>query len=206
MQILSKEPLKETAEESAPRGRGRPRDEVARSRILDAALLTLEDLGFASATCDAIAERAGASKATIYRWWPNKSAVMLEALREAVAQEIPFPNTGDLHQDIRLQLHNFRKLLASSRGCAVKAFVAAAQNDPEAAEAFRSVWVAPRRAAATGTLETYRGTSMRPDVNLDLVLDFMYGPFYYRLLTGLAPLSSDYVDELANLVLASITQ
>lgn len=206
MPILSKEQLKETSEESTPRGRGRPRDEVARSRILDAALLVLEELGFANATCDAIAERAGASKATIYRWWANKSAVMLEAMREAVAQEIPFPDTGDLHQDIRLQLHNFRKLLTGRRGCTIKAFVAASQNDPEVAEAFRSVWVLPRRVAATRTLEGYRGTSLRADVNLDLVMDVMYGPFYYRLFTGLAPLTTEYVDELADLVLASIAQ
>ncbi len=205
MPALSKESIKENNEESAPRGRGRPRDEVARSRILEAALSTLESLGFANATCDAIAERAGASKATIYRWWPNKSAVLLEALREAVAQEIPFPNTGDLHQDIRLQLHNFRRLLVGRRGCSMKAFVAAAQNDPEVAEAFHSFWVRPRRTAAIATLETYRGTSLRSDVNLDLVMDVMYGPFYYRLLTGLGPFSSEHVDQLADMVLASIT-
>jgi AcrR family transcriptional regulator len=199
-----KEQLKEATEELTTRGRGRPRDEVARSRILEAGLQTLEELGFAGATCDAIAERAGASKATIYRWWPNKSAVILEALREAVAQELPFPDTGDLHQDIRLQLHNFRKLLTGPRGGAMKAFVAAAQSDAEVAEAFRSVWVLPRRAAATRTLERYRGISLRADVNLDLVMDIMYGPLYYRLLTGVAPISCKYINELADSVLFCI--
>jgi AcrR family transcriptional regulator len=204
---LPKEPPKEAIviEESAPRGRGRPRDEVARSRILESALLTLEDLGFAGATCDAIAERAGASKATIYRWWPNKSAVILEALRETVAQELPFPDTGDLHQDIRLQLHNFRKLLNGPRGGAMKAFIAAAQSDAEVAEAFRSVWVLPRRAAATRTLERYRGISLRANVNLDLVMDIMYGPLYYRLLIGHAPISCQYINDLADSVLSSIS-
>jgi AcrR family transcriptional regulator len=201
---LPKEPPKDTTEELATRGRGRPRDEVARSRILEAGLQALEELGFAGATCDAIAERAGASKATIYRWWPNKSAVILEALRETVAQELPFPDTGDLHQDIRLQLHNFRKLLNGPRGGAMKAFVAAAQSDAEVAEAFRSVWVLPRRAAATRTLERYRGTSLRADVNLDLVMDIMYGPLYYRLLTGVAPISCKYINELADSVLFCI--
>jgi AcrR family transcriptional regulator len=193
-------------EESAPRGRGRPRDEEARSRILASALAVLEEHGYSNATCDAIAEGAGASKATIYRWWPNKSAVMLEAMRDAVAEEIPFPDTGDLEQDIRVQLHNFRKLLTGRRSCTMKAFVAAAQNDPDVAAAFRSIWMQPRRAAAIKTLERYRGTSLRADVNLDLLIDVMYSPFYYRLLTGLGSLTTDYVDELANLVLSCIKQ
>ncbi len=90
--------LKVHSGETAPRGRGRPRDEVARSRILEAALEVLELHGFSNATCDAIAERAGASKATIYRWWPNKAAVLIEALREAVALELPFPDTGDVRK------------------------------------------------------------------------------------------------------------
>jgi AcrR family transcriptional regulator len=64
----------------------------------------LEEFGFANTTADRIAERAGTGKATLYRWWPNKTAVMIEALREAVAQELPLPDTGDLYEDIRLQL------------------------------------------------------------------------------------------------------
>ena len=96
----------------------------------------LEELGYANTSTDAIAERAGASKSTIYRWWPNKAAVLLEALREAVAIELPFPDTGDLRKDIRLQLRNFVKLLNAPRGRCLKAFITAAQNDPDVSEAF----------------------------------------------------------------------
>lgn len=198
--------LKETAEEATPRGRGRPRDEEARARILAAALEVLEDQGFVNATTDAIAERAGASKATIYRWWPNKAAVLIEALREAVAQELPFPDTGSLGNDIRLQLRNFIKLLTGRRGRIFKAFVAASQSDPEVSEAFRSLWVRPRRVSAKGSLERYRGFALRQDVDLDLLMDVLYGPLYYRLLVGHAPLTEKYVDALAALVLRSIAK
>ena len=133
------------ADDELLRGRGRPRDEDARSRILQASLEALEELGYPGITCDAIAERAGASKSTIYRWWPHKEAVMLEALRESVAQELPFPNTGSLKQDIRIQLHNFVKLLTGPRGRVFKGMIAAAQSDPKVAEAFCSIWVSPRR-------------------------------------------------------------
>jgi AcrR family transcriptional regulator len=198
--------LKETAEELVPRGRGRPRDEEARARILAAALAVLEEQGFANATTDAIAERAGASKATIYRWWPNKAAVLVEALREAVAQELPFPDTGSLQADIRVQLRNFIKLLTGRRGRIFKAFVAAAQSDPEVSEAFRSVWVRPRRIDAKAGLQRHRGRALREDIDLDLLLDILYGPLYYRLLVGHAPLTEKYVDALADLALRSIVK
>lgn len=193
-------------EEITPRGRGRPRDEIARSRILEAALKVLEQEGFSNATCDEIAERAGASKATIYRWWPNKAAVLIEALREAVAQELPFPNTGDLRQDIRLQLRNFVKLLTGRRSRIFKAFVAAAQNDPEVARAFETVWRTPRRTTAKAGLELHRGRQLREDVDLDLVMDMMYGPLYYGLLVGRASLSEKYTDALADLITAAISK
>ena len=193
--------IKESNEECV-RGRGRPRDEVARGRILEAALELLEELGFASATTDAIAERAGASKATIYRWWPNKAAVLLEALREAVAQELPFPDTGDLREDIRVQLENFVKLLTGRRGRIFKAFIAAAQSDPEVASAFLSVWIQPRRAKTKVVLERHRQSGrLRADLDLDLVLDLLYGPLYFRLLAGHGELTTAYADSIAELAL-----
>jgi AcrR family transcriptional regulator len=186
------------------RGRGRPRDEVARKRILQAALELLETHAFGEITTEAIAERAGASKATIYRWWPNKAAVLIEALREAVAEESPFPHTGELHQDLRLQLHNFLKLLTGRRGRIFKAFIAAAQNDPEIAKTFRTTWIAPRRADAKASLERYRGGPLRHDTDLELVMDVLYGPLYFRLLAGHGPLSAAYTDALVDLVMKGL--
>lgn len=184
--------------------RGRPRDEVARKRILEAALELVEAQGFANTTTDAIAERAGASKATIYRWWPNKAAVLIEALREAVAQETPFPKTGTLREDIRMQLRNFVKLLTGRRGRIFKAFVAAAQNDPEVAETFRRVWMGPRRTAAKAALERHRGRELRDDADLELLMDALYGPVYFLLLAGHRALTEKFADSLALVVLEGI--
>jgi AcrR family transcriptional regulator len=191
-------------DETLVRGRGRPRDEVARARILEAALELLEESPFADITTDAIAERAGASKATIYRWWPNKAAVLIEALREEVAHELPFPDTGNLREDVRLQLRNFVKLLTGRRGRIFKAFIAAAQSDPEVARTFEQVWRTPRRATAKAGFERRRGTCVRDDVNLDLVLDVLYGPLYYRVLVGHGPLSEKYTDALADFIVNAI--
>jgi AcrR family transcriptional regulator len=190
-------------DDEALRGRGRPRDEDARARILQASLEALEKLGYPGVTCDAIAELAGASKSTIYRWWPHKEAVMLEALREAVAQELPFPNTGSLREDIRIQLHNFVGLLNSARGRVFKGIIAAAQSDPKVSEAFCNIWVAPRRKSALSGIERYK-SQLKPGVDLGLVLDSLYGPMYYRLLIGHEPLTIEFADQVTELVLAGM--
>jgi len=179
------------------RGRGRPRSEVSRQRILDAALETLEISGFTNSTTDLIAERAGASKATIYRWWPTKASLLAEALREAVAHEMPFPETGDLATDIELQLQNFIGLLNGRLGRAFKAFVGAAQSDPEVAAAFLEEWVKPRRKEAKTVLEHYQvNGQIAADVDLDLVLDLLYGPLYFRLLSGYGALTPEYAKQI----------
>src|SRR3954451_25395330 len=118
-------------ETSTIRGRGRPRSEVSRQRILDAALETLQISGFNYSTTDSIAERAGASKATIYRWWPTKASLLAEALREAVAEEVPFPETGDLATDIELQLQNCIRLRNARLGREFKALSEPEKRDPE---------------------------------------------------------------------------
>jgi AcrR family transcriptional regulator len=198
--------LKGTSEEALfQRGRGRPRDEVARTRILGAALEVLQEVGYPNTTTDAIAERAGASKATIYRWWANKAAVVIEALRKQVDREAPFPDTGDLASDIHQQLQNFVHFLTGWRGRVFKAFMAAAQNDPAFAESFRADWILPRRAEAKAIFERHREHGrLRKDVDLELLLDAMYGPIYFRLLAGHAPLDSEFARAVGDLTLRSL--
>lgn len=190
------------SETSTNRGRGRPRSEVSRQRILDAALETLQTSGFNYSTTDLIAERAGASKATIYRWWPSKASLLAEALREAVAHDVPFPETGDLATDIELQLQNFISLLNGRLGRIFKAFVGAAQSDPEVAAAFLEDWVRPRRKEARTVLERYQLNGQIPtEVDLDLVLDLLYGPLYFRLLSGYGTLTPEYAKQITKFAL-----
>jgi AcrR family transcriptional regulator len=193
------------SEEVTTRGRGRPRDECVRKRILDGALELLEQVGFANATVEGIAERAGASKATVYRWWPNKAAVFIEAFREAVAPELPFADSGSFRDDVCTQMKNFTRMLMGRRGRILAAFIAAAQGDPEVAEALRSLWIAPRRHDAKLALDRNRKRGeLRDDIDLDLVLDLIYGPLYYRLLLGHGPLSQDYAETMAELALEGL--
>jgi AcrR family transcriptional regulator len=183
---------------------GRPRDESARQRILDAALELVEEAGFAQVTTCAIAERAGVGKATVYRWWPNKAAVLIEAFREAVAPEVPFVDTGSFEADIRLQVEKFARMLIGPKGRMLAAILAAAQNDSDVAAALADYWIGPRRAEARAAMERkQQWKECAGDIDTGLLLDMLYGPLYFRLLTGL-PLSPEYADEVADFVLHAL--
>ena len=191
--------------EKRARGRGRPRDEAARQRILKAALDLMEETAFAQVTAEAIAERAGTSKATVYRWWPNKAAVVIEAFREAVAPELPLRDTGSLREDLTTQVKNFARVLSGPGGRMLRSFVVAARSDPDVAAAFRSIWSDPRRAAAREILRRKQARGqLRKGADLDLVLDSLYGPLYYRFLVKNEPPSQKYAEALVGLVIQGL--
>lgn len=186
---------------------GRPRDEEVRKRLLTAASDLLEEVGFGSITVDLIAERAGASKATVYRWWPNKASVLIEAFRDAVSPDFPFSDTGSLSRDVRNQLRRFAKFLQTGRGKLLAAVVVGAQRDRELAAALRDYWIAPLRKRGTAVLDGYRKRGELPrDIDLDMVQDMMYAPLYYNLLTGYSPISEKYAEMLTEALLKGLQQ
>jgi AcrR family transcriptional regulator len=187
------------------RGRGRPRDEDARRRILRAALDLMNETAFAQVTAEAIAEHAGTSKATVYRWWPNKAAVVIEAFREAITPELPLRDTGSLRDDLTAQARNFARVLAGQGGRMLRSFIVAARSDPEVAAAYRSIWSDPRRAEAKEMLRRRQAAGqLRQDADLDLVLDSLYGPLYYRFLVKNEPPSQRYAEALAEMVIRGL--
>lgn len=188
------------------KGPGRPRDEEVRKRILDSAAHLLEERCFDEITVDAIAEHSGAGKATVYRWWPNKAAVLIEAFRERIASELPFPDTGDFRQDVRQQLQNFTEIIYwGRRGNVFRSFIAGAQADPEIAKAFREIWIRPRRAEARKLFERYIADGIaRADLDPDLAVEMVFSPLYYRLLTGWGEITGKYLDNLIDSLLPAL--
>jgi len=188
-----------------PRGRGRPRDQAVRRRILQAALDLMGETAFAQVSVEAIAARASASKATVYRWWPNKAALVIEAFREAVAPELPLRDTGSLRRDLTMQAQNFARVLSGRGGRMLRSFLVAARCDPEVAEAYRSIWSDPRRAEAKQILRQKQvNGQLRKDADLDLVLDCLYGPLYYRFLVKDELPSQKYAESLARSVIEGL--
>src|ERR671914_364061 len=146
--------MKQTAKNDPPaRPPGRPRSERAHRAILQAANDLLESEGFAAVTMEAIAERAGVSKATVYRWWPNRAAVVMDGFLSIVSSEVPFPHTGRAREDIRIHMRRLSEAFSGKIGRTVAALIAEGQSDPELAEALRSRWLSVRRAQGRGGVE-----------------------------------------------------
>jgi AcrR family transcriptional regulator len=156
-------------------------------------------------TMEAIAERAGVSKATIYRWWPNRAAVVMDGFLSTVSSEVPFPHTGHAREDIRLHMRRLTDAFGGRIGRTVAALLAEGQADPELAEALRSRWLLVRRAEAREILELgiERG-ELREGLDPEVAVDVLYGPIYYRLLVGHAPLDDDFADALADHTFAGL--
>jgi len=188
-----------------PRPSGRPRSERARRAILKAANELLESEGFVAVTMEAIAERAGVSKATVYRWWPNRAAVVMDGFLSTVSSEVPFPHTGHAREDMRIHMRRLTEAFDGKIGRTVAALIAEGQANPELAEALRSRWLSVRRAEAREILEfgIDRG-ELREDLDLEVAVDVLYGPIYYRMLVGHAPLDDDFADALADHVFAGL--
>src|SRR5580693_9550288 len=187
--------------------RGRPRSERARQAILEAASELLLARGLSAVSMDAVAERAGGSKATIYRWWPTKETLALDALyNEWAAVQPRTRSTGTLRGDLLGLLRPWVRL-ASSRpyGRVIGALVTEAQTDPEFAEIYLSRFVEPRREQARVIFRAAIERGEIPaDTKIEVAVDMLYGPLYHRLLHGHAPLNERFVRDVVDTTLNGI--
>jgi len=177
---------------------GRPRSEPKRQAILDATLVLIDTLGFTGVSVDRIAEHAGVGKATIYRWWPNKAAITMDAIFTIVDPATPDPKTGSARRDLATHLRHMIRIFRDARtGPMIASVLAQAQNDQElAAEVYARVQ-GPRREGAKRILDDgiARG-ELRTDLDREAVLDAIYGPLYYRFLVTQQPMSRRYADTV----------
>src|SRR5215469_7124117 len=181
---------------------GRPRSEHARQAILRSTMNLLQDTGFDDLTIEAIAADAGVGKATVYRWWPNKGALVVDAFASRTESKLHFPDTGSVYRDVSFQMRRAVAIFRSPQGRIVAALLGAGQSDPELLEAFRARFLRPRRQEAYKTLlcGVDRGELPR-GLDLDLVLDILYGAIYMRFMIRHDELSAEYVNEVCELVL-----
>ncbi len=187
------------------RRRGRPRSERAQAAILHASAELILDHGLGDVSMDTIAERAGVSKATIYRWWPTKEALALDALY--AEWEPPEPtDTGTLRGDLLdLLLPWVRLVRARPYGRVIGTFITKARSDPGFAAEYVSRVVEPRRDAARAlfTRAVQRG-EIPAGTRVEVVLDLLYGALYHRLLHGHLPLTDGFVADVVDLALDGV--
>jgi AcrR family transcriptional regulator len=185
---------------------GRPRSEQARQAILSSTLKLLQRIGFPELTIEAIAADAGVGKATVYRWWPSKGALVVDAFASSAEHKLHFPDTGSVFQDMSLQMNQFLGILRTRRGRIVAELLGAGQSNPELLAAFRERFLRPRRQEAYKTLRRGidRGELPR-NLDLDLVLDILYGAIYMRFLIRHDELSESYVRAVCRTVLGNVS-
>jgi AcrR family transcriptional regulator len=191
----------------ARRGRGRPRSEQARLAILDAMIDLLLEHGLTGASMDDVAERAGVSKATIYRWWPTKETLALEALYHSWADvELQQPDTGSIRGDLLALLRPWvRRLRARPYGRLIAALVTEAQTDPAFENEYQARFVEPRREQGRAAFARAVARAEIPrDTDVEVALDLLYGPLYHRLLHRHAPLTDRFVAQVVDAVLRGI--
>jgi AcrR family transcriptional regulator len=180
---------------------GRRRSERSHQSVLAATMALLEEVGYLALTLEAVAAKAGVSRATIYRWWPSKAILVIEALDGVIPTLVPV-FTGDTRADVRTVvqaiLDNYIRT-PFGLNLAVLAFDAA--GDPEATARLIDMF-GPRRAADASVVLTAASRGDLPhDVDVHLVLDIVMGTLIFRALIGVTP-DDHLVDQLTDLLVA----
>jgi AcrR family transcriptional regulator len=185
---------------------GRPRSERAHRAILQAAADLLLDEGSTNVSMDTVAERAGVSKATIYRWWPSKERLALDALLDWAATGSSPRDTGTLRGDLLALVRPWvREIRRRPFARVIAALLTEAQSDPAFAEDYRRHFVEQRRAPMRTAFDRAIARGEVPaDLDVEIAVDLIYGPVYHRLLHGHAPLSDRFATSVIELALSGI--
>jgi len=194
-------------ERGLKRGRGRrPAAEVLRD-VLEAAGELLFGEGMAAFTIEKVAQRSGASKMTIYKWWRSKGALALDGYFHRVEPDLRFPDTGDIETDLRTQLHAFRHVVNDTpAGRVIAELIGQAQSDPDLKVAYLQRYSSPRRAMAVAALDRARQRGqLRATLDPESVVDQLWGACYHRLLLPDQPLTDQFVDALIDNLFGGIT-
>ena len=190
-------------EEAAPeRPRGRPRSAIADQAIRDAAVDLFAERGFDGFSVEDVAEHAGVSKATVYRRYPSKVDLVVEAGSCLADEEVSFPDTGNLRDDVRgLARSLVQKFRNSPAGRVMPAMTFERRRNPELDDRFRS-FLADRKARTREVLQ--RGVErgeLPPDTDVTLMGSMLVGPIFHRLMITQEPLSEAFVDALVDALL-----
>lgn len=177
--------------------RGRPRNVETEKSILTASYDLLLENGFGAVTVEKIADRAKVSKATIYKWWYNKAAVVMDGFLSSAADRLPVPDTGSVFDDILMHATNLSRFLISREGKIITEIIGEGQMDSGLAEAYRTRYFQPRRLEARLLMErgVQRG-ELKDNLDIEVVTDLIYGSIFYRLLVTYQPIDDAYVQQL----------
>ncbi|MEV6025017.1 TetR/AcrR family transcriptional regulator [Streptomyces sp. NPDC052036] len=197
------EPSEQQGPSRVRRGRGRRPAAEVRADALEAAGALLLEGGMGPFTIEAVADKAGVSKTTIYKWWPSKGALALDGYFHAVESALTFPDSGDIEADLTAQLRAFVHVVTRTpAGRVIAELIGQAQTDPDLSAALLKRYSGPRRQLAVETMLRARSRGqLRADVDPEVLVDQLWGACYHRLLLPDLPLTEEFaVSLVANLM------
>ena len=169
--------------ETDKKPQGRPRSVQSHQAILQATLAMLAEVGYDRMSIDAIASRAGVGKTTIYRWWPNKTAVVMDALASQPAMQTPMPTAKNNAQAMVFQLEKLIRLLQSKNGETIAQLFSEAQGSAESHKIFENNFLGPLIDAIEFSIEQgKKDGEFRADLNTKIAVDIICGPIFFRLM------------------------
>ena len=181
------------------RPRGRPRSPDARAAILRATREILQEGGITAVTMEGIAARAGVGKPTIYRAWPNAHAVAMAAMMDAKGAAPKLARTRSAIADLKRQLRSVAEVFATRMGRQVTSMIAAASADSELSKVFRNHFILARREEGRALItRAIDAREINRKIDVDVALDMIYGPIFYRLLMGHAALDGKFTDAVVD--------
>lgn len=176
------------------------RSETSRSAILHATIKLLQDTTVQRLSIEAIAKEAGVGKTTIYRWWPSKAAVVIDAFMEHHLVKTPIPQDVPVRDALVTHLRSLIRQYRGPTGRLVAQIIAESQYDAQTLDDFRTRFWDGRREAVTALVKRgIESGEIRDDVDAELVTEMLYSPVYLRLLFGHRPLSEKYADQAVTL-------
>lgn len=181
-------------DQPATRPPGRPRSEATRIAILDTASSLLENESYSRISIERIAAEAKVGKQSIYRWWDSKADVLLEAYVERALKRLPqVRRSDDAFRDLEALLRGFfSNVRIPTVGKTIRSLIAEAQHDPEFRVKFHDVFVATRRQMIReAIIAGIQSGQFRPELDVEVTIDLIYGAFWHRLLSG----NEDSIDD-----------
>ncbi|MEQ9885611.1 TetR/AcrR family transcriptional regulator [Pectobacterium zantedeschiae] len=180
---------------------GRPRSNQVTTTVLKAALNLAKTGGISYATIERISQCTGVAKSTIYRRWPNASAIVMDAFLQDIGPLILYEKYSSITDTVRTTLYSLVDALTGERGELLRHLLGLAQFETELQEAFLQRWIMPRRQLGLRALkQAIESKDLSPKTDPELILDMLYGAIYYRLVVSFEQPDTQFMDNLVDRV------
>ncbi len=186
--------LQSSDSSNEPARKGRPRSEKSKKAILKATNSLLLHMSVQELSIEAVAKKAKVGKTTIYRWWPNKTAVIMEALSSQPGMQSPLPTPKNNSDAIQMQLEKLIRLLHSKNGETISQLFAEAQSDEKAQEIFEGNFLNPLMDAIEYSVQQgQEDKEFNAKIDPKTAVDMLCGPIFFRLMAHPADFNESFM-------------